>query len=67
MTEDEARLVDPADLIGAQEVLTICGWKTRKSIGDHEGRGFPAPVAVTAGYRLWLRTEVEEWAKGRKP
>lgn len=59
------RLVDPAELIGAQDVCRICGFGTRKSIGDHGPKGFPAPVASVSGTRLWVRTDVEEWQRAR--
>lgn len=59
----EPRLIDPRELIGADEVLRICGWKTRKTIGDQ--RDFPAPVAVVSRMRLWTRTDVERWQEAR--
>lgn len=59
-------LVDPRELIGAQEVCAICGWRTRKSIGDHQGaHGFPEPVATVSGTRIWTRTQVNEWKASR--
>jgi hypothetical protein len=54
--------VDPADLIGAGEILKLVGWKTRKSLLDaQKTRGFPPPVVVVRGARLWHRKDVERW------
>lgn len=58
---DVPRLVDPATLIGASDVLALCGWKQRKSIHDARARAFPEPVAVVSGMRLWVRADVERW------
>ena len=45
--------VDPADLIGAGEILKLVGWKTRKSLLDaQKTRDFPPPVVVVRGARL---------------
>jgi hypothetical protein len=54
--------VDPADLIGAGEILKLVGWKTRKSLLDaQKTRDFPPPVVVVRGARLWHREDVERW------
>jgi hypothetical protein len=54
--------VDPADLIGAGEVLKLVGWKTRKSLLDAQRtRGFPPPVVDVPGARLWHREDVAQW------
>jgi predicted DNA-binding transcriptional regulator AlpA len=56
--------VDPADLIGAGEILKLVGWKTRKSLLDaQKTRDFPSPVVVVRGARLWHREDVERWVK----
>lgn len=54
-------LVNPVELIGAGDVLALCGWKQRKSIHDARARAFPEPVAVVSGMRLWVRGDVERW------
>jgi predicted DNA-binding transcriptional regulator AlpA len=54
--------VDPADLIGAREVLEETGWRARGSIADAERkRDFPPPVAVIGRDRLWHRQDVRRW------
>jgi predicted DNA-binding transcriptional regulator AlpA len=54
--------VDPADLIGAGEILKLVGWKTRKSLLDaQKTRDFPPPVVVVRGARLWRREDIERW------
>ncbi len=56
--------VDPADLIGASEILKLVGWKTRKSLLDaQKTRDFPPPVVVVRGARLWHREDVERWVQ----
>ncbi len=56
--------VDPADLIGAGEILKLVGWKTRKSLLDaRKTRDFPPPVVVVRGARLWHREDVERWTE----
>lgn len=58
--------VDPADLIGAGEILKLVGWKTRKSLLDaQKTRDFPPPVVVVRGARLWHREDVERWIELR--
>jgi predicted DNA-binding transcriptional regulator AlpA len=58
--------VDPADLLGAGEVLELVGWKTRKSLLDaQQKRGFPPPVVVVRGARLWHRDDVQRWIQLR--
>lgn len=59
--------VDPADLIGAGEILKLVGWKTRKSLLDaQKTRGFPPPVVLVPGARLWHREDVERWIELRE-
>jgi hypothetical protein len=56
--------VDPADLIGAGEILKLVGWKTRKSLLDaQKTRDFPPPVVALRGARLWHREDVERWVE----
>jgi hypothetical protein len=56
--------VDPADLIGAGEILKLVGWKTRKSLLDaQKTRDFPPPVVEVRGARLWHREDVVQWTE----
>ncbi len=64
------RRVDPAQLVGATEVGEMLDWPPRKvatyAMPDRRRvNGFPAPVAELGCGRIWLRSEVEEWARGK--
>jgi predicted DNA-binding transcriptional regulator AlpA len=62
--------VHPNDLLGPAEVLTLVGWSTHKSIKDAENKsGFPPPVRVLQGTRIWDRADVLAWLgrEGRRP
>lgn len=62
-SQRDGLMVDAAQLVGPAEVLALCGWKTRKSIGDQTD--FPQPVAVVSGTRLWTRQQVTDWIAQR--
>jgi predicted DNA-binding transcriptional regulator AlpA len=63
--------VDTKDLIDAQEVAEILGLAQRNSVSLYQRRypDMPRPVVERGGGRtkLWLRSEVERWARARKP
>lgn len=59
--------VDPADLIGAGEILELAGWKTRKSLLDaQKTRDFPPPVVAVRSARLWHREDVKQWVERQR-
>lgn len=58
--------VDPADLIGPDEVAAIIGLTNRRGVSVYRKRpGFPTPVIDRARCVLWLRADVEAWAAAR--
>jgi predicted DNA-binding transcriptional regulator AlpA len=63
--------VDTEDLIDAQEVAEILGLAHRNSVSLYQRRyaDMPRPVLERAGgrTRLWLRSEIERWARDRNP
>lgn len=62
----QRKQVDPADLIGAGQLLKLVGWKTRKSLLDaQKTRDFPPPVVVVRGARPWHPEDVEQWVELR--
>ena len=56
--------VAPA-LVGVAEAATILGWDKRR-IFTYLGRGrFPEPLAALASGRVWLRSDIEAYARDR--
>jgi predicted DNA-binding transcriptional regulator AlpA len=52
------------DLVGVTEVkefLNVSRQRVHQLIRDHPD--FPAPVAELASGRIWLRKDIEEWAR----
>lgn len=63
------RKVDLDDLIDVGEVAKILGLSHKNSVSTYSKRyrTFPRPVVEFADQkcRLWLRSEVEAWARAR--
>ena len=64
-----AELVDPADLIDADEVAKILGLAYRNTISVYQKRypSMPRPV-IDMGKgrcRLWRRSDIVAWTSGR--
>jgi predicted DNA-binding transcriptional regulator AlpA len=59
------RKVDLDDLLDAREVAELLGLASANAVNVYVGRyrDFPEPVLVRPGFRLWLRTDVEAWAR----
>jgi hypothetical protein len=59
------RDVDLDDLIDAAEVAEMLGLASRNVVGVYRGRypDFPTPVIDRGTCRLWLRADVEGWAR----
>jgi predicted DNA-binding transcriptional regulator AlpA len=57
--------IDPADLIDASEVAPLIGLDNPKGVSVYRRRyeDFPAPVVDKPRCVLWLRTDVEAWAR----
>jgi predicted DNA-binding transcriptional regulator AlpA len=66
-----ARKVDIDDLIDAEEVAAILGLSRATSVSVYQKRypDMPRPVVSRPSGRclLWLRSEVERWARDANP
>jgi predicted DNA-binding transcriptional regulator AlpA len=62
-----AVLIDPADLLDANEVADTLGLAHRQAVATYRRRysDFPEPIVVKAACMLWRRQDVEAWARGR--
>jgi len=64
--------VKTEDLIDAQGIADLLGLAQRNTISVYQRRypGMPRPIVILGGGRtmLWLRSEIESWARrtGRK-
>jgi hypothetical protein len=62
--------VEPGDLIDASEVAPIIGVSSSKAVAVYRARypDFPAPFVTKASGKcvLWLRADIEKWAKARR-
>jgi glutathione-regulated potassium-efflux system ancillary protein KefG len=62
--------VNTEDLVGAAEVARILGLSHPNSVTTYLRRydDFPKPVVelTESRVRLWLRPDIEQWAKGRR-
>lgn len=67
---DVAPAFDPADLVDAVGVAEILGLSSRGAVSVYRSRydDFPTPVLDLGKGRpmLWLRADVEAWAKSRR-
>lgn len=63
-------MVRTEDLIDAHDVAEILGLAQRNSVSTYLRRylDMPRPVVERSGgrTRLWLRSEIEEWANARR-
>jgi predicted DNA-binding transcriptional regulator AlpA len=64
---DVSTLVDPEALIAADEVAAIIGLTNPRGVSVYRARhdDFPAPRIDKGNCVLWLRADIEAWAKGR--
>jgi len=59
--------VAPEELAGLAEVAAICG-VTKRAAQKYTARAdFPAPLDRLASGPVWLRADVEAWAKATLP
>ena len=60
-----ARAIDPDELIDAQGVAQMLGLSSRTAVGVYRGRypDFPRPAVERGQCRLWLRDDIEQWAR----
>jgi prophage regulatory protein len=59
--------VSPEDLVGIAEIAAMLGVTGRTAHNYSLRLGFPEPYGRTAGGRVWLRADVEAWAKEALP
>jgi hypothetical protein len=50
-------------LVGVAEAAAILGWDKRRVITYIDRGHFPDPIAWLAGGRIWLREDVEDYAR----
>jgi predicted DNA-binding transcriptional regulator AlpA len=64
------RKINSDDLVDAAGVAEVLGLGHRNSVRTYRSRydDFPAPVWTSDGGRcvLWLRSDVQRWAAGRR-
>lgn len=62
-------LIDPAELLDAGEVADLLGLARREAVSTYRRRypDFPAPAVEKNSGKcvLWLRADIEAWAKVR--
>lgn len=60
--------LDPDDLIASDGVAEIIGLSNPRGVSVYRVRhpDFPAPKIDRGNCVLWLRADVEAWAKGRR-
>jgi predicted DNA-binding transcriptional regulator AlpA len=51
------------DLMGTTEVAELLGVSRQRADQLSRSEEFPAPVGEIAAGRIWLRSEVEAWAR----
>ena len=50
-------------LAGVAEAAEVMGWDKRRVVTYIDRGSFPAPVQALASGRIWVRTDVEEFAR----
>lgn len=60
-------VIDPDELMSSGEIAAELGWQNSGTATTLWRRGtFPAPVIDKPRGRMWLRSDVEEWARTAK-
>lgn len=54
------------NLVGSKEIQELLGVSRQRVDQLSKSPGFPSPVASLASGRIWLRADIERWAKGPK-
>ena len=59
--------VDPEDLLNAREVAALLGLAHREAVATYRKRyrDFPQPLIMKGTCVLWLRQDVQKWARTR--
>jgi len=62
-----AKRIDPDDLVSPAEVAPIIGLTNPTGVSVYRKRypEFPTPVIEKGKCVLWLRADIEAWARGR--
>lgn len=55
------------ELAGMAEICQILGVSRQRADALTRYVGFPAPVAELAAGRIWLRSDIVQWAEERQP
>ena len=60
-----AELIDPDDLMDAGDVAVLLGLASRSVVSVYRSRyrNFPPPAIERGQCRLWLKRDIEEWAR----
>ena len=60
--------IEPAELVDSDEVARLLGLTSRNAVRVYRGRyeDFPQPVVKKGRCLLWIRADVERWAKARR-
>jgi len=53
------------ELVGVAEAAEILGWDKRRIFTYISRNSFPEPVAMLASGRVWIRDDIEAYARGR--
>lgn len=58
-------MIDPADLLDAEQVAELLGLSSRRAVSTYRARyaDFPAPVVERERCMFWARADVLAWAK----
>ncbi|HRD59943.1 MAG TPA: DNA-binding protein [Nocardioides sp.] len=56
-------MVKKMDLMGVTEIAAMLGVSGQRVSQLSRTRAFPEPVAELAAGRVWLRADVEKWAR----
>jgi len=62
-----AKKVDPDELVGMDEIATMIGLSNPRGVSVYRRRhgDFPPPVIEKGRCVLWLRADIEAWARRR--
>jgi predicted DNA-binding transcriptional regulator AlpA len=59
--------IDPVELVNAQEAAPLIGLSNPSGVSVYRRRysDFPRPIVEKGQCVLWLRSEIEAWARSR--
>jgi prophage regulatory protein len=59
-------LLSVYELMMVDEIADLLGVSSKRADQMTREQGFPAPVATLSGGRIWLRRDVESWAREKE-